>query len=119
MNSSYPAKLKCPVSLVEMEKVVIDGEEVDVSHKGFWFDGIGTGDLVQPELIKILKSKEGFLTSLLRAHMPVKILEDSAQTFGLKGDIINASSRLGSLNPADPSFKHEATKLLDLLNRLG
>lgn len=118
MNPTYPAKLKCPASRVEMDKIVVDGEEVDVSHKGFWFDGVGIGEQGQPELIKILRSKDSFLSSLFNASKSVKSIEESAQTFGIKEDIIKASSRLSSMNPADPSFKSEATKLLDLLNSL-
>lgn len=94
--------INCPVSQLPMDKETFDGETIDVSPQGIWFDGRGHKGRVEPELISILKKKPGFFSSILGSDSVINRIEgkrdEVAADAQLQSEILETKKRIQSLS---------------------
>ncbi len=94
--------IDCPASGVPMKKETFDGETLDVSPSGVWFDGRGHKGRTEPELISILKKKPGFFKSILSSDSVINQIEgkrkEVASGAQLQNEISETKKRIQSLS---------------------
>ena len=122
-STTYGGPIKCPASGQLMTKELFDGVLLDVSPSGIWFDGRGHTGNTEPELLSILRSKPGFINSLLGKNSPVvegveKKVDESAivsmrqnQILECNKSIHTITNQMSKLTHTDQQFAH----LLSLL----
>ena len=107
----------CPASGIPkggeiMQKVIVDGEEIDVSSKGYYFD--------RGELLRILQNKPSFISSLYnkltgRGVETDRILDQTVDSISASTGVSVQASRLqdelqtltkqkANLHPTDPQW---------------
>ena len=130
-STTYGGPIKCPASHQLMTKELFDGVTLDVSPSGIWFDGRGHAGNTEPELLSILRSKPGFINSLLGKNSPVvdgieKKVDESAsesvrqnEISECKRKIHTITSQMSRLTHTDPQFARHLSLLQTELSRLG
>jgi len=109
----------CPATGNPMKKETFEGETLDVSPKGVWFDGRGHKGRTEPELISILKKKPGFFKSILTSSSIIDEIEGKSKevAFGaqLQSEISETKKRIQSLSVRltnQPHNSHEFSSTL-------
>jgi len=130
-STTFGGPIKCPASGLLMTKELFDGVTLDVSPSGIWFDGRGHAGNTEPELLSILRSKPGFINSLLGKNSPVvdgiekKVDESASESMRqneiseCKRKIHTITSQMARLTHTDPQFSRHLSLLQTELSKLG
>ena len=130
-STTYGGPVKCPASGQIMTKELFDGVTLDVSPSGIWFDGRGHAGNTEPELLSILRSKPGFINSLLGKNSSVvdgieKKVDESASESIRQNEILECkrkihtiTSQMSRLTHTDPQFARHLSLLQTELSKLG
>ena len=110
----------CPASGDPMKKETFEGETLDVSPFGVWFDGRGHKGRTEPELISILRKKPGFFKSILSSSSVIDEIEgkrkDVASGAKLQSEISETKKRIHSLSVRLSKQPHDSFEFSNTLS---
>ena len=106
---------KCPKTGEPMREIEVDGEKIDISSAGCYFD--------RGELTRILGNKPSFLTNVKNTILgrpdPLSKVDQSSSIMKAEQDLLKKEVELKNYKLGSPEYDKAYSELKDLQKRLA